>query len=120
MNVIEKIKNSIESVTSLTFYYDTPQTLNQRLDSATYPCAMLNIVQSGAIVTDNGIIRERLTVESQAWPSSLKAKISQGRLMNSTPRWLWRTPLQPSTKRRGKSPKPSTRRTDGWKSGQHF
>ena len=63
MNVIEKIKNSIESVTGLTFYYDTPQTLNQRLDNATYPCAMLNIVQSGAIVTDNGIIRERLTVE---------------------------------------------------------
>lgn len=63
MNVIEKIKSSIESVTGLTFYYDTPQTLNQRLDNATYPCAMLNIVQSGAIVTDNGIIRERLTVE---------------------------------------------------------
>lgn len=63
MNVIEKIKSSIESATGLTFYYDTPQTLNQRLDNATYPCAMLNIVQSGAIVTDNGIIRERLTVE---------------------------------------------------------
>ena len=63
MNVIEKIKSSIESATGLTFYYDTPQTLNQRLDNATYPCAMLNIVQSGAIVTDNGIIRERMTVE---------------------------------------------------------
>ena len=63
MNVIEKIKNSIESATGLTFYYDTPQTLNQRLDNATYPSAMLNIEQSGAIVTDNGIIRERLTVE---------------------------------------------------------
>ena len=63
MNVIQKIKQSVESVTGLPFYYDTPQTLNKRLDTATYPCAMLNIVQSGAIVADNGIIRERLTVE---------------------------------------------------------
>ena len=63
MSVIDKIKNSVEQATQLPFYYDTPQTLNIRLDNATYPCAMLNILQSGALVADNGIIRERLTIE---------------------------------------------------------
>lgn len=63
MSVIEKIKNSITAATGLPFYYDTPQTLNMRLDSATYPCAMLHILQSGAIVDTNGILRERLTIE---------------------------------------------------------
>lgn len=63
MSVIEKIKNSITAATGLPFYYDTPQTLNLRLDRATYPCAMLHILQSGAIVDTNGILRERLTIE---------------------------------------------------------
>lgn len=63
MNIIEKIKNSVESATGLPFYYDTPQTLNIRLDRATFPCAMLNIVQSGAVYDQNGILRERLVVE---------------------------------------------------------
>ena len=63
MSVIEKIKNSITAATGLPFYYDTPQTLNTRLDRATYPCAMLHILQSGAIVDTNGILRERLTIE---------------------------------------------------------
>lgn len=63
MSVIEKIKQSVEAATGLPFYYDTPQTLNLRLDRATYPCAMLHIVESGAVQDTNGIIRERLTVE---------------------------------------------------------
>lgn len=63
MSIIEKIKNSVESATGLPFYYDTPQTLNIRLDRATFPCAMLNIVQSGAVYDQNGILRERLVVE---------------------------------------------------------
>lgn len=63
MSIIEKIKNSVESATGLVFYYDTPQTLNVRLDRATYPCAMLHIVTSGALADDNGIMRERLNVE---------------------------------------------------------
>lgn len=63
MNIISKIKATITAATGLPFYYDTPQTLNLRLDTATYPCAMLHILQSGAIVDDNGIIRERLTIE---------------------------------------------------------
>ena len=63
MSIIEKIKRSVERATGLPFYYDTPQTLNVRLDSATYPCAMLHIVTSGAVIGDNGIIRERLNVE---------------------------------------------------------
>lgn len=63
MSVIEKIKNSITATTGLPFYYDTPQTLNVRLDRATYPCAMLHILQSGAVTDANGILRERLTIE---------------------------------------------------------
>lgn len=63
MSIIQKIKESVERATGLDFYYDTPQTLNLRLDTATYPCAMLHIVTSGAVVGDNGIIRERLNVE---------------------------------------------------------
>lgn len=63
MSIIDKIKKSIEEATGLTFYYDTPQTLNVRLDRATYPCAMLHILQSGAVTDANGILRERLTIE---------------------------------------------------------
>ena len=63
MSIIDKIKNSITAATGLPFYYDTPQTLNVRLDRAQYPCAMLHILQSGAITDANGILRERLTIE---------------------------------------------------------
>ena len=63
MNVITKLKNSVENATGLPFYYDTPQTLNVRLERAKFPCAMLNILQTGAVVSDNGIIRERLQIE---------------------------------------------------------
>ena len=63
MSIIDKIKKSIEDATGLTFYYDTPQTLNVRLDRATYPCAMLHILQSGAVTDANGVLRERLTIE---------------------------------------------------------
>lgn len=63
MSIIEKIKNGVEAVTGLPFYYDTPQTLNQRLDRAVYPCAMLNIVESGAVRDTNGVLHERMTIE---------------------------------------------------------
>lgn len=63
MSIIDKIKKSIEEATGLPFYYDTPQTLNVRLDRATYPCAMLHILQSGAVTDANGVLRERLTIE---------------------------------------------------------
>ena len=63
MSVIDKIKASITAATGLPFYYDTPQTLNLRLDRATYPCAMLHILQTGTAVDTNGVIRERLTIE---------------------------------------------------------
>lgn len=63
MSIIDKIKASIEKATGLPFYYDTPQTLNVRLDRATFPCAMLHILQSGAVVDTNGVLRERLTIE---------------------------------------------------------
>lgn len=63
MSIIEKIKESVAKATGLPFYYDTPQTLNVRLDTAEYPCAMLHILQSGAVVDTNGILRERLTIE---------------------------------------------------------
>lgn len=63
MSIIEKIKQSVEGATGLPFHYDTPQTLNQTLERATFPCAMLNILQAGAVTDANGIMRERLTIE---------------------------------------------------------
>ena len=63
MSIIEKIKQSVESATGLPFYYDTPQTLNVRLDRAEFPCAMLHIITSGAVQDTNGILRERLNLE---------------------------------------------------------
>lgn len=62
MSIIDKIKKSVEDATGLPFYYDTPQTLNVRADYAMYPCAMLHIVESGAVQDTNGIMRERLTI----------------------------------------------------------
>jgi len=63
MSIIEKIKQSVERATGLPFYYDTPQTLNVRLDRAEFPCAMLHIITSGAVQDTNGILRERLNLE---------------------------------------------------------
>lgn len=63
MSIIDKIKNSVEGATEMSFHYDTPQTLNQTLEKATFPCAMMNILQAGAVTDANGIMRERLTIE---------------------------------------------------------
>ena len=65
MSVIDKIKSSVEAATGLKFYYDTPQTLNVRMEREDwdFPCAMLNILQAGAVTDQNGIMRERLTIE---------------------------------------------------------
>ena len=63
MSIIDKIKKSVTDAVRLPFYYDTPETLNVRLDNAKFPCAMLHIVTSGAVQDTNGIIRERLTIE---------------------------------------------------------
>ena len=63
MSVTKKIGDSVTAATGLPFYYDTPQTLNIRLDKATFPCAMMNILQSGTIVENNAIIKERLNIE---------------------------------------------------------
>lgn len=72
MSIIEKIKQSVEQATGVPFYYDTPQTLNVRLDRANFPCAMLHIVESGAVVDTNGVLHERLTIEVMfTLPSSL-------------------------------------------------
>lgn len=62
MDIISKIKKSVVAATKLPFYYDTPQTLNIRLDNARFPCAMLNIVESGAVADTNGVLHERLTI----------------------------------------------------------
>lgn len=61
--IIDKLKNSITSTTGLPFYYDTPQTLNERLDRGKFPAAMLNILNQNAVLSENGILRERLTIE---------------------------------------------------------
>lgn len=74
MTIIEKIAASIhealdtrnkcgEVVDVFPFYYDTPETINLRLDHATFPCAMMHVVESGIAVSDNGVLRERLTIK---------------------------------------------------------
>jgi len=65
MSIINKIQQSIEVATGLPFYYDTPQTLNERMSMGgwSFPCAMLHILQSNALQDTNGILRERLTIE---------------------------------------------------------
>lgn len=65
MSIIDKIEKSIVFATGLPFYYDTPQTLNVRMDKGdwVFPCAMLHIIQSGTVIDTNGIIRERLNIE---------------------------------------------------------
>ena len=63
MSIIQKLKDSVEGATGLPFYYDTPQTLNLRLERGTFPAAMLHILQSNALQDTNGILRERLTIE---------------------------------------------------------
>lgn len=74
MTIIEKIAKSVHdaldtrdgrgNVTEVfPFYYDTPETLNVRLDNATYPCAMMHVVESGVVSDTNGILRERLTCQ---------------------------------------------------------
>lgn len=65
MSIIDKIKSSVETATGIMFYYDTPQTLNVRMERENwqFPCAILNIVQSGAVTDQNGVMRERLTIE---------------------------------------------------------
>lgn len=62
-SIIQKISDSVTAATGLPFHYDTPQTLNITLDRATFPCAMLHIVNSGTVADTNGILRELLTVE---------------------------------------------------------
>lgn len=62
-DIISKIEKSITDATGLPYYYDTPQTLNVRLDRAQMPCAMMQILSSGTVLDENGILRERLTVE---------------------------------------------------------
>lgn len=69
MTIIDKIEESIKGATGLPFYYDSPETLNQRMSGSSqkrpwvFPCAMMNILKSGAVQDQNGILRERLTVE---------------------------------------------------------
>lgn len=61
MTIIDKIKQSVEQATGLPFVYDTPQTLNVRLDNIQLPCVMMQVVESGATADENGVIREVIT-----------------------------------------------------------
>ena len=63
MTIIDKIKNSVESVTGMQFVYESPQTINTRLDNMPMPCAFMNIIDQGVAIDDNGIIREQMTIQ---------------------------------------------------------
>ena len=63
MTIIDKIKLSVESVTGMQFIYESPQTINTRLDNMPMPCAFMNIIDQGVAIDDNGIIREQMTIQ---------------------------------------------------------
>lgn len=62
MNIIQKIKKSIEESTNVPFYYASAETLNIVLDSADYPCALAVLAEQGTITDVNGLYHERLTL----------------------------------------------------------
>ena len=63
MTIIDKIKNSVENVTGMQFIYESPQTINTRLDNMPMPCAFMNVIDQGVAIDDNGIIRELMTIQ---------------------------------------------------------
>ena len=63
MTIIDKIKSSVETITGMQFIYESPQTINTRLDNMPMPCAFMNIIDQGVAIDDNGIIREQMTIQ---------------------------------------------------------
>lgn len=61
MNVIEKLKKSIETV-GVPFFYGSPGDINRVLDRAPLPCAFAYLLETNAATDTNGICRERLTL----------------------------------------------------------
>ena len=63
MTIIDKIKSSVETITGMQFIYESPQTINTRLDNMPMPCCFMNIIDQGVAIDDNGIIREQMTIQ---------------------------------------------------------
>lgn len=61
MNVIEKIKSSIET-SGLPFFYGSRGDINRVLDRAPLPCSFAYLLETNAATDTNGICRERLTL----------------------------------------------------------
>ena len=61
MNIITKIKNSVQASTGESFYYGATQEINRVLDGAALPCSVMYLLQQGQITDENGFIHERLT-----------------------------------------------------------
>lgn len=61
MNVIEKLKASIEA-TGTPFFYGSRGDINRVLDRAPLPCAFAYLLETNAVTDTNGICRERLTL----------------------------------------------------------
>ena len=59
MTIIDKIKSSVESVTGMQFIYESPQTINTRLDNMPMPCGIIamspwtDVTASGESYTTN-------------------------------------------------------------------
>lgn len=60
MTIIDKIKASVEAV-ELPFEYASAEGLNIALDNAEFPCALMLLLQSGAVADENGRYHERIT-----------------------------------------------------------
>lgn len=62
MNVIEKLKQSIEQGAGIPFIYGKQGDINTALDNAPIPCAFSYLLETNAVTDTNGICRERLTI----------------------------------------------------------
>lgn len=60
MTIIDKIKASVEAI-DLPFNYASAEGLNIMLDNADFPCALMMLIETGAIEDENGRYHERIT-----------------------------------------------------------
>jgi len=62
MTIIDKLKQSIETATGLTFYYHAVGTLNEEMDNASFPCVYAFPAESSAVEDKLGVFHERLNL----------------------------------------------------------
>lgn len=62
MNIIEKLKASIEASTGEVFHYGGTQAINRVLEGAALPCSVAYLIEQGQVTDVNGFIHEKLSL----------------------------------------------------------